>query len=83
MYNELSSIRRSKIKPKILSLLKEAKTPTDLKKILGVHRESVSRALLEMEKKGLVKCLNPKQPNFRYYQTTDKGKRIEKKLQKV
>lgn len=79
-YDLLASIRRGKIKPQILRLLQEPKTVTDLKKIIGVHRESISRAVLELEKKDLVKCLNPKQPNFRYYQTTDKGVKLLKRL---
>jgi DNA-binding HxlR family transcriptional regulator len=79
-YDLVAWIRRGKIKPQILKSLQEARTPTDLKKIIGVHRESISRALLEMQEKGLVVCLNPKQPNFRYYQTTPKGKKLLKKL---
>ena len=79
-YNFIAWLRRGKIKPQILKLLQEPKTPTDLKKALGIHRESISRALLEMREKGLVVCLNPKQPNFRYYQTTAKGKKLLRKL---
>ena len=80
MYGELSSIRRSKIKQQILRLLGEAKTATDLKKSLNIHRESISRSLLAMEKQNLVKCLNPEQPNFRYCKITEKGKKIIKNL---
>ncbi|MBI4052894.1 MAG: hypothetical protein HY394_02555 [Candidatus Diapherotrites archaeon] len=79
-YDLLAQIRRGKIKPQILKLLQEPKTPTDLKKIIGAHRETISRAILEMEEKGLVTCLNPKQPNFRYYQITNKGKNLLKKV---
>lgn len=80
MYELLSHVRRSKIKVQILKLLQEPKTATDLKKIIGVHRESISRALLEMEKKKLVECITPKQPNFRYYKTTKKGEKIIGKI---
>lgn len=80
MYDLLSHVRRSAIKPKILRLLTEPKTPTDLKKVLGVHRESVSRALLDLEKKELVECITPDQPNFRYYKITVKGREILKSL---
>ena len=80
MYELLSSLRRSTIKKKILTLLVEPKTPTDLKKSLNVHRESISRALLDLEQKGLVECITPDQPNFRYYKTTQAGKDIVKKL---
>lgn len=79
-YDLIAYLRRSNIKVKLLKLLGEPKTPTDLKKTLGIHRESISRALLEMQKKGLVTCLNPKQANFRYYKTTEKGKKLVKKI---
>ena len=49
-----------------------------LKKELGYHREAISRALVLMEKMGLTKCLNPKQPIYRYSQLTKKGKELLK-----
>lgn len=79
-YDILSNVRRSKIKPQLLKFLQEPKTVTDLKKAIGVHRESISRAVLELEKIGLVRCITPKQPNYRYYCITDKGKQLLKKL---
>jgi predicted transcriptional regulator len=69
-YELVASIRRSTIKKKLLELLTEPKTATDLKKTLNVHRESISRALLSLEKQGLVECMTPTQPNYRYYKTT-------------
>jgi predicted transcriptional regulator len=71
-YDLVAKIRRSSIKTKILESLKEPKTATDLKKDLNIHRESISRALLEMQKDGLVICVNPEQPNYRYYKKTKK-----------
>jgi predicted transcriptional regulator len=79
-YELIASLRRSTIKVRILELLGEPKTATDLKKILNVHRESISRALLSLEKQSLVKCVNPTEPNFRYYQLQDKGKKLLKEL---
>jgi len=72
-YALIASIRRSTIKKRILELTIEPKTATDLKKILNVHRESVSRALINLKKQGLVECANPTQPNFRYYKVTNLG----------
>ncbi|MBI5884630.1 MarR family transcriptional regulator [archaeon] len=80
MYDLISQLRRSKIKTQILRLIGDPKTPTDLKKILNLHRESVSRTLIQMQTQGLVKCITPSQPNYRYYQTTNKGKQLLKKL---
>ena len=81
-YELIASIRRSTIKKRLLELLTEPKTATDLKKILNVHRESISRALLGLESQGLVICVNPTQPNFRYYKVTDTGVKILNKLNK-
>lgn len=77
-YELIASIRRSTIKKRLLELLNEPKTATDLKKILNIHRESISRALLNLEKQSLVSCINPAQPNFRYYKLTEKGKKLIK-----
>lgn len=59
--------------------LQEAKTPTDLKKQLGVHRESISRALLDLQRKQLVEWITLEQPNFRYYRITSLGSKVIKK----
>ena len=82
-YDLIASIRRSKIKLGILRLLGEPKTATDLKKIIGAHRESISRALLQMKTQGLVVCITPEQPNFRFYKITEKAKALMKTLEKV
>ena len=79
-YELIASIRRSTIKKRVLELISEPKTATDLKKILNVHRESISRALLSLESQGLVTCVNPAQPNFRYYKITDTGARLLSKI---
>jgi len=34
------------------------------------------KSLLSMEKKDLVKCVTPDEPNYRYYEITDVGKKI-------
>lgn len=80
-YELIASIRRSTIKKRLLELLVEPKTATDIKKILNVHRESISRALLGLETQKLVICVNPTQPNFRYYKITEIGTKLLNKLQ--
>ena len=54
--------------------LKEPKTATEISKEIGKHRSSISRILLSLEKKGLVKCVNPEDDRYRHYQITNKGK---------
>ena len=44
------------------------KTATEISKELGKHRSSISRVLLDLEKAGYVKCLNPEDSSFRCYE---------------
>ena len=66
---------RSKLKIAILvALTKESLTPLMLSKIIKHPRPSISRVILELEKDGLVKCLNPKADRWREYIIITKGK---------
>lgn len=80
MFELYISIRRSKIKQKILKMLDEPMIASDIAKKLKVYRESVSRALIELEKDKLVNCINPKADRYRGYQITKLGKEIRKKF---
>lgn len=75
-YRLLSKLRRSNVKLDILKLLEEPKTPTDVAKILKKYRETISVAILDLVKEGLVECLNPDDHNFRFYKTNEKGKKV-------
>ena len=57
----------------ILELLENPKTPTQIKKETDLHFNEVSRTIQELEKKGFVECLNPKQKLARFYKITFKG----------
>ena len=80
-WNNISFIVRSKHRKKILKLLDKPKTPTQLTKETELHFNSVSRTLIELEKKNLIKCLNPTQKLIRFYQITNEGRRLLKKLE--
>ncbi len=67
-------IRKGKVRREVLEKLKEPKTATEISKEIGKHRSSISRILLSLEKKGLVKCVNPEDDRYRHYQITNKGK---------
>ena len=82
-WNIISFVVRSKHRKKILELLTAPKTPTKLKTETELHFNAVSRVILELEKKGLIKCLNPTQKLSRFYQITNKGKEILVKLNKL
>jgi len=47
--------------------LDKAKTASDIAKELEKHRSAISRVLLDMQKEGLVKCVNPEDVSFRHY----------------
>lgn len=75
----LSFLRRSKRRKDILRLLHDKPmTVVDIVKHTGMYKSHVSRALSELEKYKLVKCLNPSDRAFRYYKITSKGKRLIK-----
>lgn len=58
----------------------EPHTPTELSRTINTHRSTTSRAILALEKKGLVKCITPKENMGRFYALTKKGKEILKKI---
>jgi predicted transcriptional regulator len=75
-WNDISFIVRGKHRKAILKLLNKPKTPTQVKKDTGLHFNTVSRILVELDKKGFVKCLTPKQKLARFYYITSKGKKV-------
>jgi DNA-binding MarR family transcriptional regulator len=60
-------LKKGKLRKEVLLKLDKPKTATELAKELGKHRSSISRMLLELEKKGFVKCVNPEDDRFRHY----------------
>ncbi len=81
-WNDISFIISSKHRKPILKLLDNPKTPTQIRNETSLHFNQVSRTLIELEKKGFVKCLTPNQKLNRFYQITDKGKKILNLLSK-
>lgn len=80
MYELISFVSRGKIRKKVLENLLKPHTPTELSIILKTHRSTISRAIIDLEKKGLVACITPNEKMGRYYQTTDIGKKILQKI---
>ncbi|MBI5228789.1 ArsR family transcriptional regulator [Candidatus Micrarchaeota archaeon] len=84
MWNLVSFVKRGKIRREVLKILSiNPRTPTELAKETKFHRSAVSRALLDLESKGLVTCLTPKEKLGRLYQATEKGKQVLAKLAKI
>ena len=80
MWNLVSFVKRGKIRTNALKLLSSPKSPTEVAKEIGAHREAVSRAIIALEKKRLVKCLTPKEKAYRLYGLTAKGGKVLKYL---
>ena len=81
-WNDISFIISSKHRKPILKLLNNPKTPTQIKNETNLHFNQISRTIIELEKKGFVKSLTPNQKLNRFYQITDKGKKILRWLSK-
>ena len=79
----VSFISRSKQRKKILSVLLEPITPTEIAKKTGLYPTHVSRALREFTEKGLVKCLTPKERVGKLYRITKKGKDVLKNIENI
>jgi len=60
-------LKKGELRREIYNSLTNPKTATEISKELGKHRSSVSRILLDLEKEGLIKCVNPEDDKFRHY----------------
>jgi len=80
----LSYVLSGKIRRKILkALLEIEKTPTILAKEIQTHQSTTSRALADLERRGLVKCLTPKAKLSRLYAITEAGKKVIQKVNQI
>lgn len=82
MYDLISYMVRGKVRLSILHILDKPMTPTKIAEQLKNHRSTISRSLIDMKKKGIVKCLTPKEKTGRLYIITKKGKVVSKKINK-
>lgn len=80
---DIAFLKRGLIRVQLLEKLENPKISTELAKEFKKSRSSISRTLINLEKKGFVKCLNPKDDKFRYYQITNKGKEVLKKFKGI
>jgi len=60
-------LKKGNLRKEVWALMDDAKTATDISKELGKHRSAISRVLIDMQKEGLIKCVNPEDSNFRHY----------------
>jgi len=60
-------LKKGKLRKKVFEMLGQPKTATEIAKELKLHRSSVSRVLIALNEKGLIKCINPEDKSFRHY----------------
>lgn len=60
-------LKKGELRREVWENLSKEKTATEIAKELGKHRSAVSRVLLDMEKAGFIKCVNPEDSSFRHY----------------
>ena len=82
MWDELSFVQGKLRKACLLALENGPKTPSLISRALGANLSHVSRALRELEAKGLVKCMT-KAPKNRIYQITDDGSELLRLMKKM
>ncbi len=79
-YSELSFVLRGERRKAILLSLNEPKIPKQIAEECKVSIHNISKSLKELADKGLVRCKNPKDKFYRFYELTKKGKQILKHL---
>jgi predicted transcriptional regulator len=82
-WDEISFILSGKHRKNVLKLLETPKTPTQLTEQTKLHFNQISRTIQELESKGFVECLNPKQKLTRFYRITEKGKSLLTNIEKM
>lgn len=75
MWRECSYVIRGKTRKLVFVALETPKMPTQLAKDLKIATPHISRALMELEAKGLVECLTPSERVGRIYRLTKRGLR--------
>jgi DNA-binding transcriptional ArsR family regulator len=78
MYDLVSFVSRGKIRKEVLRILNKPMTPTQLSMKIKTHRPTISRALIDLKNKKLVKCVTPGEKMGRYYEITAKGNQVIK-----
>jgi DNA-binding MarR family transcriptional regulator len=75
--SDLAFVLRAKNRVKILETLKGKQfISKQIEEETGMYKSHVGRTLKELLSKDLVKCINPEDRNFRFYEITQKGKKV-------
>jgi len=82
-YSLLSFVLSGERRKTILLCLDKPKIPKEMAKENNISIHNISKTLRELVDRGLIKCINPKDKFYRFYQLTKKGKEILTFLKKT
>ena len=82
-WKQVGFVLRSDQRKRIVLLLKSPKTPSQLAKTLKSSISNISLKLIDLEKQGIIECVNPKEKKGRIYALTKIGKGVLKKLEEM
>ncbi len=77
---DLSWVLRGKQRRTIIKSMNGTKIPTQISKDSGLSLNHTSRVLRQFEKKGLVKCLTPREKVGRLYKLTARGESVRREM---
>ncbi len=81
-YSLLSFVLRGERRKAILICLDKPMIPKEIAERCKVSIHNVSKSLGELADRGLIKCKNPEDKFYRFYELTKKGREILKELSK-
>lgn len=80
----LAFVLRGKNRIKILQTLNDGeKISAQIEKQTAMYKSHISRALKELQTYRLIRCTNPKDRNFKFYELTDQGKKVLAEANKI
>ncbi len=79
----VSFVNRSQQRKKIMLVLREPITPSQLAKTTGMYLTHVSRALGELTEKHLAECLTPEERVEKYYRISALGRSVLDKIKEM
>jgi DNA-binding MarR family transcriptional regulator len=79
-YKMLSFVLRGKRRKAVLLCLNKPKIPKQIAIDCKLSTSNVAIALKELVKRGLARCINPKDRAFKFYEMTKKGEEIKERL---
>lgn len=82
-WTEVSYILGSKTRKAVLGGLETPKTPTLLAQELHTSIPNISRALRELQSKGLVECLTPEARVGKIFVATKKGRTVLSRVKRM